>query len=143
MLSLTDIKTAANELLKEATGLKIYGKEVTENYSTPSLFVEIISKPFRGKHEGFAKSGFGLKIVYLQTTPDEMKQLQMIDTVKAAFGMVFTVKDRHLTVGEITYDFIGEKENILQISVDFDFYENSTTSPAEEIAGEVEFILKK
>ena len=39
MLSQAAIKTAANKLLKEATGLKIYGKEITEGYTTPSLFI--------------------------------------------------------------------------------------------------------
>lgn len=143
MLSQVAIKKAANELLKTATGLKVYGKEVTEDWSTPSLFIEIIPKPFRGKPGGFAKSGFAVKITYLQDAPNELEQLQMVDTVKAAFGMVFTVQDRRLTVGEITYDYIGEKENILQISVDFDFYENSTTEPEGEIAGEMEFNLIK
>lgn len=141
MLSQVEIKMAANKLLKTATGLKVYGKEVTEGWSTPSLFIEIVPKPFRGKAEGFAKSGFAVKITHLQDTPNELEQLQMVDTVKAAFGMVFEVQDRRLTVGEITYDYIGEKEDILQISVDFDFYENSTTEPTGELAGEVEFNL--
>ena len=42
MLSNVDIKAAVNELLEKATGLTVYGKEVTEGYKTPSLFVEII-----------------------------------------------------------------------------------------------------
>ena len=83
MLSQVAIKTAANELLKTATGLKVYGKEVTEGWSTPALFIEIIPKPFRGKLEGFAKSGFAVKITHLQDTPNELEQLQMVDTVKA------------------------------------------------------------
>lgn len=121
MLSQAAIKTAANELLNEATGLKIYGKEITEGYTTPSLFIEIISKPFQRKTRGFAKSGFTLKITYFQEAPEELQQLQLVDTVKEAFGMVFTVQDRKLTVGEITHDYIGQKEDILQISVDFEF----------------------
>lgn len=143
MLSQAAIKTAANELLKEATGLKIYGKEITEGYTTPSLFIEIISKPFRRKTRGFAKSGFALKITYFQEAPEELQQLQLVDTVKEAFGMVFTVQDRKLTVGEITHDYIGQKEDILQISVDFEFYENTATEPEGETAGEMDFNLSK
>lgn len=143
MLSQAAIKTAANELLKTATGLKIYGKEITEGYATPSLFIEIVSKPYQSKTRDFSKSGFSLKITYFQEVSDELKQLQLVDTIKEAFGMVFEVQQRRLTVGEITYDYIGQKEDILQISVDFDFYENTTTEPAEEIAGEVEFNLSK
>ena len=72
-----------------------------------------------------------------------MQQLQLVDTVKAAFGMVFNVQDRRLTVGETTYDYVGQKEDILQISVDFEFYENTTTEPEGETAGEMDFNLSK
>ena len=143
MLSQAAIKTAANELLKEATGLKIYGKEITEGYTTPSLFIEIIPKPFQRKTRGFAKSGLTQKITYFQEAPEEVQQLQLVDTVKEAFGMVFTVQDRKLTVGEITHDYIGQKEDILQISVDFEFYENTATEPEGETAGEMDFNLSK
>ena len=143
MLSQAAIKTAANELLGTATGLKVYGKEVTEGYETPSLFIEIVSKPFVRQTRDFAKSGFSLKITYFQDSPNELQQLELIDTVKAAFGMTFTVQERRLTVGEITHDYVGQKEDILQISVDFDFCENTTIEPEEEIAREMEFDLRK
>lgn len=143
MLSLVEIKKASNRLLKEATGLKIYGKEITEGYTTPSLFIEIVSKPFKRETRDFAKSGFTLKITYFQETPEELDQLRLIDTVKQAFGMTFKVGDRVLTVGEITHDYAGQKEDILQISVDFDYYENTTTEPEGEIAEELEVDLTK
>lgn len=143
MLSQASVKTAANELLKLATGFKIYGKEVTEGYTKPSLFIEIVPKPFQRKTRDFAKSGFSLKITYFQETPDELQQLKLIDTVKMAFGMVFTVQNRKLTVGEITYDYVGQKEDVLQISIDFDYYENTTIEPEGETAGEMNFNLSK
>lgn len=143
MLSQTAVKAAANELLKAATGLKIYGREVTEGYDTPSLFTELVMKPYRRETENFAKSGFSIKITYFQETPDELQQLQLMDRVKEAFGMVFEVQDRKLTVGEITSDYIGQKENILQISVEFDFRENTTPEPEGEIAEELNFDLLK
>lgn len=143
MLSQAAIKTAANELLGNATGLKIYGREVAEGYKTPSLFIEIVPKPFIRETRNFAKSGFTLKITYFQETPNELQQLQLIDTVKDAFGMIFTVQERQLTVGEITYDYVGQKEDILQISVEFDFYENTTIEQDGETAGEMDFNLRK
>lgn len=143
MLSQGEIKTAANELLHRATGLKVYGREVTEGFERPSLFAEIIPKPFRREGKGFAKSGFTIKVTYFQTTPDESQQLRLVDTIKDAFGMVFVVQHRKLTVGEIEYDYVGQKEDILQISVDFDFYENTSVEPEEETAQEMEFGLRK
>lgn len=143
MLSLTAIKAAVNKLLKDSTGLKIYGKEVSEGYDRPSLFIEIISAPFRHSSIDFAVSGFTVKITYFQKTPDELGQLRMIDTVKEAFGHVFTVGERRLTVGEITYEYVGQKRDILQMSVDFEFCENLFQEPEEEVAREMDFSLTK
>lgn len=138
MLSNVAIKTAINDLLANATGLKIYGKEVVEGYSTPSLFTEKISKPFQRETIGFAKSGFTIKITYFQSSPDELEQMKLIDTIRDAFGMSVRIGDRKLTVGEITHDYVGQKENILQISIDFDFYENTTLAETAELMQEVE-----
>lgn len=143
ILSQSAIKSAANKLLKTTTGLKVYGKEVIEGYETPSFFAEIVTKPTKRETKGFAKSGFTLHITYFQKTPNEAQQLQMYDTVKNAFGMVFTVEDRKLTVNEITYDYVGNKEDILQITVDFDYYENTVEQPTADIAEELDLNLKK
>lgn len=138
MLSNVEIKTAINDLLSKATGLKIYGKEVVEGYETPSLFTEKVSKPFQRETIGFAKSGFTIKITYFQSSPDELEQMRLLDTVREAFGMTVKIGSRTLTVGEITHDYVGQKEDILQISVDFDFYENTTQGETAEIAEEAE-----
>jgi hypothetical protein len=143
MLSNVAIKTAINDLLADATGLKIYGKEVVEGYETPSLFTEKVSKPFQHETQNFAKSGFTIKITYFQSTPDELEQMRLLDTVREAFGMTVKVEDRTLTVGEITHEFVGQKEDILQISVDFDFYENTTPGASAEIAEEYDVTLTK
>lgn len=138
MLSNVAIKTAINDLLSKATGLKIYGKEVVEGYETPSLFTEKVSKPFQRETIGFAKSGFTIKITYFQSSPDELEQMRLLDTVREAFGMTVKIENRTLTVGEITHDYVGQKEDILQISVDFDFYENTTPGETAENAEEAE-----
>lgn len=138
MLSNVAIKAAVNDLLNRATGYKVYGREVTEGYDTPSLFTEKLTKPFQRETVGFAKSGFTIMITFFQDTPDELEQMKLLDTVRDAFGMSIAVEDRILTVGEITYDYAGQKEDILQISVDFDFYENTTPKEAGEIAKEAE-----
>lgn len=143
MLSNVAIKIAINDLLSNATGLKVYGKEVTEGYTTPSLFVEKVSKPFKRETRGFAKSGFTIKITYFQPAPDELDQMRLLDKVRDAFGMVVKIEDRALTVGEITHDYVGQKADILQISVDFDFYENTTPKESAEIAREYGLEIKK
>lgn len=143
MLSHVAIKTAINDLLESATGLKTYGKDVTQGYDTPSLFIEMIDKPFKRETQNYAKSGFTIKITYFQQTVNEMDQMKLLDTVREAFGMIVKIEDRKLTVGEMTHDYVGQKSDILQISVDFDYYENTTPQETAEIAREYDVAIKK
>lgn len=143
MLSNVSIKTAINDLLHSATGLKVYGKEVVEGYETPSLFTEKVSKPFQRETRGFAKSGFTIKITFFQDAPDELEQTRLLDTVRSTFGMCVKIENRYLTVGEITHDYVGQKEDILQISIDFDFYENTTEAETADIAAELDLRVIK
>lgn len=50
-----------------------------------------------------------------------------MDEIKDLFGLVFCVGNRKLTVGEFSHDYIGEYQDILQISVDIDYKENTST----------------
>lgn len=143
MLSNVAIKSAINDMLKKATGLKIYGREVTEGYTTPSLFVELLGKPFERESKNFAKTGFTAMITYFQSSPDELEQLKLINIIREAFGMNTKIEDRILTVGKITYEYTGEKREILQISAEFNFYENTTEKEMAEVAKEYNLNMKK
>lgn len=105
--------------------------------------MEKVSKPFKRETIGYAKSGFTIKITYFQSAPNELEQMRLLDKVRDAFGMCVKIADRKLTVGDITHDYVGQKEDILQISVDFDFYENTVPEETAEIASEYGLEIKK
>ena len=121
-------------LLKMKYPYKIYGKEVKEDFETPSFFTEIIDKGSGAETRNFAKGGFTVKIIYFQDEKNEEDQLEKVDEIKELFGMAFHVGSRYLTVGEYSHDFIGEYSDILQISVDFDYKENTVREDTAEIA---------
>lgn len=54
-----------------------------------------------------------------------MDQLEKADEIKDLFGLIFYVGDRRLTVGEFSHDYIGEYQDILQISIEIDYKENT------------------
>ena len=136
-----DIKKALNELLKSKYDLPIYGKEVAEGYNKPSFFTEIVPKGHKAETKNFASDGFTLHITYFQEVKDETDQLTKIDEIKDLFGMVFTVGERKLTVGDYSYDFIGQLEDILQIQIEFDFKENTYKAKEAEAMESLEFGL--
>lgn len=115
---------------------KIYGKEIKEGYKTPSFFTEIIDKGSRAETKNFAAGSFTVKITYFQKSKNELDQLEKVDEIKSLFGLIFFVGDRRLTVGEYSHDYIGEYSDILQISIDIDFKENTRRTETAPIATE-------
>ena len=71
----------------------------------------------------------------MEKTHDEAFCLDIYDRIREAFGMTLPVGGRKLLVGDISFEFIGESLNVLQISVEFDWYEQKErieTEPAAE-----------
>ncbi|MCI9078988.1 MAG: hypothetical protein HFH68_08705 [Lachnospiraceae bacterium] len=114
---------------------KIYGLEVKEGYEVPSFFTEIIDKGSSMETKNFAKGGFTIKITYFQKEKNEADQLEKTDGIKELFGLVFKVGERRLTTGEYSHSFVGEYSDILQISIDFDYMENTHKEEAAPVAG--------
>ena len=116
---------------------KIYGKEIREGYDAPCFFTEILDRGSRAETRNFAKGGFTVKITYFQTAKNELDQLEKVDEIKDLFGLFFCVGDRKLTVGDFSHDYIGEYQDILQISIEIDYKENTQKEDAAPVAREI------
>lgn len=143
-IKFSEIKKAVNGLLKERyppPEYKIYGREIKEGYDAPCFFTEILDKGSRAETKNFTKGGFTVKITYFQKEKNELDQLEKADEIKGLFGLFFCVGNRKLTVGDVSHDFVGEYQDILQMDIDVDYLENTRqedTAPiAEEIRAEV------
>ena len=139
-IKLVEIKKAINGLLKgryPPPQYKIYGKEIREGYDAPCFFTEILDRGSRAETRNFAKGGFTVKITYFQTEKNELDQLEKVDEIKDLFGLFFCVEDRRLTVGEFSHDYIGEYQDILQISIEIDYKENTQKEDTAPIAREI------
>lgn len=116
---------------------KIYGKEIREGYDAPCFFTEILDRGSRAETRNFAKGGFTIKITYFQAEKNELDQLEKVDEIKDLFGLIFCVEDRRLTVGEFSHDYIGEYQDILQISIEIDYKENTQKEDTAPVAREI------
>ena len=116
---------------------KIYGKEIQEGYEPPCFFTEILDLGSKAETKNFAKGAFTIKITYFQKERNELDQLEKADEIKELFGMVFCVGDRKLTVGEFSHDYIGEYQDILQISIRIDYKENTYQKELAPVATEI------
>lgn len=138
-----EVKRAANCLLRGRypPEYKIYGKEIREGYDAPCFFTEIVDKGSRAETRNFAGGGFTVKITYFQRERDELDMLEKADGIRGLFGAVFRVGERKLTVGEFSYDFIGEFQDILQVSVDFEYRENTRSEDTAQTAAVAEVTI--
>lgn len=116
---------------------KIYGKEIREGYDAPCFFTEILDRGSRTETRNFAKGGFTVKITYFQTAKNELDQLEKVDEIKDLFGLFFCVGDRKLTIGDFSHDYIGEYQDILQISIEIDYKENTQKEDTAPVAREI------
>ncbi len=116
---------------------KIYGKEIREGYDAPCFFTEILDRGSRAETKNFAKGGFTVKITYFQTAKNELDQLEKVDEIKDLFGLIFYVGDRKLTIGDFSHDYIGEYQDILQISIEIDYKENTQKEDTAPVAREI------
>ncbi len=116
---------------------KIYGKEIREGYEAPCFFTELIDRGSRAETKNFAKGGFTIKITYFQPERNELDQLEKVDEIKDLFGLIFCVGDRKLTVGDLSYDYIGEYQDILRISIGIDYKENTQKRETGPVATEI------
>lgn len=120
---------------------KIYGKEIREGYDAPCFFTEILDRGSRAETRNFAKGGFTVKITYFQTAKNELDQLEKVDEIKSLFGLFFCVGDRKLTISDFSHDYIGEYQDILQISIEIDYKENTQKGDMAPIAEEIGVVI--
>lgn len=91
----------------------------------------------KGETKNFAQGGLTVKIIYFQKVKNELDQLEKVDAIKSLFGLLFCVGDRKLTVGDFSHDYIGEYQDILQISVEIDYKENTRKKDTGQVAQEL------
>lgn len=139
-----EIKTELNKLIKtKYPDMKIYGVEVKEGYKTPSFFTSLVSFPETPANRNFINGGFTYKIVFFQDVKDELEQLDVLDTIYELFGLSVQIGERTLICKEKDYDYVGEKADILEISIKFEFMENREKPIEADLMEDLELNMKK
>lgn len=143
-MKFVEIKKAINKLLKDRYPFyKIYGTEIKEGYTTPAFFTEILDRGSKTETSNFATGAFTVRITYFQDKKSELDQLEKVDEIKDLFGSVFCIGKRNLTVGGYSHDYVGEFSDILQISIEFDYMENTRRDGTQPSADQVNINITK
>lgn len=125
------VKAACNALMTSLfPTLPVYGNTVLDGYARPAWFAELLTTPYTrpGKYEH--EYGYTYKVTLLETTHDEAFCLTSFETIRSGFGQRVAVSTGGLVVETIDMDWIDERSDVLQVTIDF--------YPVSEISGRTE-----
>jgi len=121
-------------IIKAVTGLlktkysdhKIYTDEIVEGFKQPCFFVKLIKRT-NSNTLNFNDNTLSIIITYF-ASPDvnkEIAYLDMTDDLNLLFDTGFQAGDRYLHVKNFATDRIGEKQDILQVTINIDYLDNT------------------
>jgi hypothetical protein len=136
LILLTDIYKATDLLLKSKYGasMKYYGNDTVEGYTKPCFFISIIPVINSNDSINFKTKAFTIMITYHQSIINEIDNLQKADEIINLIGYFLNVNGRKICVTNSDYEFIGENNNVLQISFNIEYIEANTREDSSTIA---------
>lgn len=117
-----------NNILRTATGHRVYGNEVKEGFKRPSFFVQYLPVQDRLESAHLERRLITVAITYFSDTGSDVENLTMADKLKEVFGMVLYVGGRKLTRGEARTDIV---DGVLQFRFDLNFYDTPARAISE------------
>lgn len=125
------VKTACNALMSSLfPDVPVYGNTVLDGYHRMAWFAELLVNPYTRPGKYTHEYSYTYKVTLLETTHDEAYCLSVFDAIRAGFGQVVSVGTGHMVVESIGMDWIDERSDVLQVTIDF--------YPVSEISGRTE-----
>lgn len=139
-----ELLTACNGLLAARfPEIGVIGREVREGYEMPSFFTQIVWGGYERETLNFASGSASYVITYLDEPVDELRQLALVEEIQKVFELQIPVMDRMLRVEGTDLDYIGEQDDILQVTVRFSWREHLLREETAELMGTVEVDLSE
>ena len=133
MLRYADIIRRVNAILKDKyPDIRRYGRDTVDKAITPYFFVSCV--PLVSEHESrnLNRKACIIRITYVQRVADQADNLDKLDALYDAFGLTLSIPEadsptvtRKLHVYEYACDYVGEDDNILQISFTLRWYDST------------------
>lgn len=125
------VKAACNTVMANLfPGMKIYGNTVLDGYTRPSWFAELLVNPYTRPGKYTHEYSYTYKVTLLETTHNEASCLSAFDQIRSGFGQRIKMTDGGLVVESVGMDWIDERNDVLQVTIDF--------YPVSEISGRTE-----
>jgi hypothetical protein len=127
VINLHDIQTAVAALLQSA-GHTVTAAEITEGFNKPTFFIDVFSNSVTPENAFMALHNVGVELRYFPDIETREAQVIAADTLRVLLALPLAVKDRFLTIGEITFD---TNNSALLCYFELEFY-NEIPAPQKE-----------
>lgn len=128
-VSYADVIRTVNRILKEMyPKITRYGNDTVDKAVPPYFFVECVPAGVNRQTCNMLHKTCSVLITYVQRVPDQLDNLTKADEIENHLGMLLPIGGRQLRVLRYSYEYIGDTNNILQISFGLDWWE-STQKP--------------
>lgn len=118
-----------NQILRDATKLRIYGNEVKEGFQRPCFFVQVLPVQDQIESANLERRLITVIIHYFSEHGTDPENLTMADTLRQTFGMIISAGGRKLTRGEARTDTV---DGVLQFKFDLSFYDEPAGAGTKE-----------
>jgi hypothetical protein len=140
LIKTTDIYAAVNDLLRyKYPTYNVCGHNVAEGFKKPCFFADVRLTSASQETVNYLRYVYGIQITYFPVKIDEIDNLTKADEIRELFGYHIVVCSRGLMITDYDYEFVGEKTNILQISIDIEFYDDVEKVETHETMKTLEF----
>jgi len=133
---LLQLKKRLLELMKKefpADEYKYYGIEVMQGYEVPAFFTELKPVTIEAVNHNITRNVYTFYIDYFQSEVDEIDIFEKVEVLKSVFGNYIMVGDRAIDVSNFSHDYIGQDNDILEISLDLEWSENIMKPKTEPV----------
>ncbi|MDY4028107.1 MAG: hypothetical protein SOY46_02430 [Butyrivibrio crossotus] len=137
---LVQLKKRLHDLMKEefpASEYKYYGIEVTQGYEVPAFFTQLKPVTIEANNNNTKRNVYTFYINYFQKEADEVDTFEKVEVLKNVFGNYVKVGERAVDVSNYSYDYVGQDNNILEISFDLEWSENTMKPKTEPVMSSV------
>lgn len=123
---MTDIVTAITKKLTGEFDCPIYSDEVRENFKKPCFFIafSIVVTP---QTVNFCEKEVTVTLTYFPKDDmrDEIHYLDVFDRIHMLFPIGLKAGERFIHINDISEDRVGEDQDILQITLVFNYLETT------------------
>lgn len=134
ILRRSDVLQETKDILESKFSYSIYAGEIVEGFKTPCFFIKLIKRK-DSQTTNFTNNPLSIIITYFASSEKnkDIEYIDMIDDIELLFNTGFQVADRYLHINSIRDERIGEKQDILQITIEIEYLDSTNKKTNEEM----------